>query len=80
MATLTLTDSSGNTRTALSSPFGYYGFQGVEAGQVYILSINHKRYTFDPDTRTINVVDEIIDLDFVAGAAKKEKDGERLHD
>ena len=69
-ATLSLTDISGNTRIALSSPFGYYRFEDVQSGQVYVLSIEHKRYVFDPNTHVLNVVDEITDLDFLASPAK----------
>jgi len=73
LARLSLTDSSGNTRTALSNPFGYYSFEDVEAGQHYVLSIGHKRYVFDPSVRVINVVDEILGLDFIASPAREAK-------
>ena len=73
LARLSLTDSSGNTRTALSNPFGYYSFEDVEVGQHYVLSIGHKRYVFDPSVRVINVVDEILDLDFIASPAREAK-------
>jgi len=71
LARLTLTDSSGDTRTALSNPFGYYSFEDVEVGQHYVLSIGHKRYVFDPSVRVINVVDEILGLDFIASPARE---------
>jgi hypothetical protein len=67
-----LTDSSGSTRTALSNPFGYYRFEDVEVGQMYVLSIEHKRHLFDPNTLVINVADEMTNLNFVAGLAKRE--------
>ena len=63
---VTLTDAAGNSRTALTSSFGYYRFEEVEAGQTYILSVASKRFRFDPPSRVVSVVDEVTDIDFVA--------------
>jgi hypothetical protein len=63
-AIVQLTDGSGNVRSAISSPFGYYRFEDVEAGATYILGVASKRYTFAP--RLVQVLDEIIDLDLTA--------------
>ena len=64
---LTLTSlSTGEIRTVLSSSFGYYRFADVRAGQMYSVVVQSKRYSFDPDTRVISVVDELTDIDFVA--------------
>jgi hypothetical protein len=63
---VTLTDSSGGARRAISSSFGYYRFDNVEAGQTYIISIHSKRYVFVDPTRVLNVQDELADVDFTA--------------
>ena len=63
---VSLTDSTGNVRSALTSSFGYYRFDDIEAGQTVILSVASKRYTFANPTRVISLVDEISDADFVA--------------
>ena len=52
--------------TVRSSSFGYFTFEGVEAGQTYILLVISKRYTFSVPTRVITVTDNISDADFVA--------------
>ena len=63
-ARLTLTDSSGNTRTAISTTFGYYRFDEVAAGETYILEVGSKQYSFSPQVLT--VMEEISDLNFTA--------------
>lgn len=65
-ARLTLTAAAGSIKTALSSSFGYYRFENVEAGQTYILSITSKRFVFAQPIRVINIDDELRDVDFVA--------------
>jgi len=60
-AIVTLTDSNGTTRAAITSSFGYYQFDEIAAGQTYIVSVASKRYTFAP--LTITVTDAITDLD-----------------
>lgn len=64
-AVVNLTDQSGQTRQALTSPFGYYSFDDVQAGETYIATVRSKRYTFTP--RTLNVADQLTGVDFVAG-------------
>jgi hypothetical protein len=68
-ASFSLTGSSGDLRTSISNPFGFYAFDRVEVGQTYVMSIGHKRYTFDPNVRVINVIYTITALDFVATPA-----------
>jgi CSLREA domain-containing protein len=61
-STVVLTDSSGNSRTALTNPFGFYQFDDVTAGATYMISVSAKRHRFDP--RIVVVNGDIIDLDF----------------
>ncbi len=63
-AVVILTDSNGNSRSAITSSFGYYHFDEVEAGQTYAATVRSKRYQFA--TRLISVTDTLADLDFVA--------------
>ena len=60
-ATVTLTDSNGNSRTAATS-FGYYRFDEVEVGQTYIVSVRSKRYQFAP--QIVNVIEDLSELNF----------------
>lgn len=61
-AIVTATDSNGQTRYALTNPFGYYHFRDVALRQTYIFRATSKRYKFAPQILTIN--DEIDDLNF----------------
>ena len=63
-AILTLTDSTGNVRTTITSSFGYYRLDDIEAGQTYVIAVSSKRYQFAP--RVLSVADELTDLDFTA--------------
>ena len=65
-ARVTLTDAWGNTRTAITSPFGYYKFDEVPVGETCIVSVAHKRYIFNPDTQVLNVFEDLSGVDFTA--------------
>ncbi|MEJ7848830.1 MAG: dockerin type I domain-containing protein [Pyrinomonadaceae bacterium] len=63
---ITLTDSSGATRTAISTTFGYYRFDNVRAGETYIITATGKQYEFSPPTQVINVNEDTVDISFTA--------------
>lgn len=62
-ATVILTDSEGNRRTATTGSFGIYTFEDVEAGQSYVVGVSAKRYRFA--SRVVNVTDSLTDVNFV---------------
>jgi len=62
-----LTDSNGNARTAATNSFGNYNFDEVPAGQTYVVSVNHKKYVFSPDSQVLNVSEDLSGIDFTAG-------------
>lgn len=62
-AMVTITRPDGSTRTAVSSSFGYYRFDGIEAGETVVISANSRSYRFKP--RVVQVFDSISDLDLV---------------
>jgi alpha-tubulin suppressor-like RCC1 family protein len=64
--TVSLTDSSGNTRTTVTNSFGKYYFGEVPAGQVYVISVNHKKYVFNPDSQVLNISEAVENVDFSA--------------
>jgi len=69
-ARVTLTDQQGNSRTVLTSAFGYFNFSNVTVGENVVISVDSKRFLFQ--TQIINVVEDINDLNFTAiGAAAK---------
>lgn len=64
---ITLTNAmTGETFYAISSMFGYYSFQEVPVGQMYILSVSAKRFLFNPDSRLISLSGDLTSEDFTA--------------
>jgi hypothetical protein len=63
---LVLTAPDGARRTAITSTFGYYAFDGVEVGHTYVLEISSKRYSFANATRVFILQDTVTDMDFTA--------------
>ena len=62
-ALVTMTDQSGQSRTALTGSNGNYTFADVEAGGTYVVSVRSRRFSFSP--RVLQITDNIADLDFV---------------
>ncbi len=58
-----LTDRFGVTRWTLTSPFGYYQFDGVMSGQTVTIAVSSKRYLFEP--KDIGVNENLADVDLV---------------
>ncbi len=65
-AIVTLRNRAGETRTVQTGSFGTYAFDGVAAGQDYVISVASRRFRFEPPERLISVADNITDLDLVA--------------
>jgi hypothetical protein len=63
---VTITFPGGQTRTALSSSFGYYRFTEIPAGETYLFSVAAKRYTFAQAAQAREILDDTQDIDFVA--------------
>jgi hypothetical protein len=64
-AIVSLTDSGvGGRRTAITNPFGFYRFDNVSSGTSYTIAVISRLYTFTP--RTVQVNDNLTDVDFVA--------------
>ncbi len=68
---LSLTDSSGQVRTATTTAFGYYRFDDVQAGETYILSAIGKRYTFSQPTQVLNVNEDAAEVNFIANPGER---------
>ena len=63
----TLSDARGVSRTARTSPFGYYGFEDVRPGESYVISAAGKGRSFLDPVRMIAVSDSLTGVDFVSG-------------
>lgn len=61
-AVVSYTDSLGITKNARTSTFGYFRFDNVEVGQIYIFQVSAKGYLFA--SQVINVDDNISGLNF----------------
>ena len=61
-AIVIMTDSSGNARMVRSGAFGYYRFDEVVVGDIYIIQVISKRYLFAP--QVVLVTDEVTELNF----------------
>jgi subtilisin-like proprotein convertase family protein len=62
-ATVTVTDTDGETHRTLTNAWGYFRIENLEAGQTYLLEIGSKRFIYAP--RSINAVDDVADLIFM---------------
>ena len=65
---ISMQDSAGNFVTARTNPFGFYVLPGVRAGHTYLISLTHRRYTFQ--SRSVTVDEDLANVDFVAEPQK----------
>lgn len=64
-ATVVVTDSEGNIKTAISSPFGYYTVSDIEVGRAYVVTVKSKQGVFTP--RFFTLEDAMYNVDFISG-------------
>jgi hypothetical protein len=62
---VTMTNGSGSPQTTLSSSFGYFSFDEVPVGEVYIVSVSVKQFQFSESVRVIFVMQDT-DVNFIA--------------
>lgn len=65
-ATVSITDASGNTRTATTNRRGFYQFSDVPAGETYILTVKAKGYHFAQPSQVIFVSENLDEVNFTA--------------
>ncbi|MGB5013911.1 MAG: hypothetical protein WBO68_07745 [Pyrinomonadaceae bacterium] len=63
---VTLVSPNGSVLTSRTSTFGYFRFDEIAVGETYVISVNSKRYTFDPSSQILSVNEELTNIDFVA--------------
>jgi pimeloyl-ACP methyl ester carboxylesterase len=64
-ATVTIISTDGTySKNVMTNQFGYFRFTDIPAGNDYIISINHKSYTFN--SQVLSIQDNIADLIFTA--------------
>lgn len=59
---VTLTDESRNVKQFITNPFGYYHFDDLQVGKVYVVNVRHKLNSYQP--RAISLTDSLSDVDF----------------
>ncbi len=52
-------------RLATTGSFGYFSFDGLEAGETYVVTVSGKRFVFVNPSRVVTLVDSLADVDFV---------------
>ncbi len=65
-ARITLIDSNGNARIALTNPFGYYRFNDINVGENYVLSVASKSYEFANPSQVVFITESLADINFRA--------------
>ncbi|MEO8648465.1 MAG: carboxypeptidase-like regulatory domain-containing protein [Acidobacteriota bacterium] len=66
-ARLTITNAATlEVTTALTNPFGFYTFEGLESGSIYFISVNHRRFTFNENTKLLTVNDSLSGVNFIS--------------
>lgn len=58
------------TEYAMTNQFGHFNFEGLNAGDLYIFTIGHRRYSFTTATRTVQMVEDKKDFVFYADGNK----------
>lgn len=53
------------TRAALTNGFGKFKFAGLQTGNLYIVTIRHKRYNFKPNTEAFALIGDKDDVSFI---------------
>ena len=66
-ATIVVTGNSlAQPLVTTTGSFGYFDFEGLATGEIYVVTVNSQRYTFSAPAQVISLVDNIVDADFVA--------------
>ncbi|MBA3352564.1 MAG: carboxypeptidase regulatory-like domain-containing protein [Blastocatellia bacterium] len=63
---VTLTEPDGTVHRTITSAFGYFSFQNIQAGQVVLVNVSAKRFTFSEPNRTLHLADNVSGVYFVA--------------
>jgi len=65
--TVMLTElSTGETFISRTNSFGRYIFEDLATAQDYLVSVHSRRYVFTPDSKVINLNQDLTDTDFTA--------------
>lgn len=65
---------NGDARTVVTNQFGYFSFDNLEAGGLYLATVEHKKYVFTNSTQAINLFQDREDIIFYADPDSLPKD------
>jgi hypothetical protein len=66
-ARLTITNlATGETKSAVSNNFGNYVLEDLPVSDFYILTVNHRKFSFNVSTRSFTLNDNLEGVDFMA--------------
>ncbi len=65
-ASITMTNSEGIVSTIYAGKSGNYNFADIEVGQILVLEVKAKCYSFTQPTRVVSLNEELTTLDFTA--------------
>ncbi|MBK8464799.1 MAG: proprotein convertase P-domain-containing protein [Chloracidobacterium sp.] len=51
---------------ATTGSMGYFSFDELTIGEIYVVTVNARRYTFSTPSRVITLTDNVVDADFIA--------------
>ncbi len=63
---ITMTGANGETRTVISSSFGFFRFNDVEVGGTYIFTVKSKRFIFAQPMLVRSILEDADDINFIA--------------
>lgn len=64
---------TGRRQYATTNHFGHFVFEGLESGNLFVITVGHGRYHFSIDTRVIQLTDDLKGLTFYADAPNRFK-------
>jgi hypothetical protein len=63
---ITVQGTDGVSKTVVTNTLGYYRFDGLQAGETFVVAARSRRYTFAVPVQVVNLGDSIAGLDFRA--------------
>lgn len=63
---ITMSDSHGNMKRAVTTGFGYYQFRDIAAGETYVISAKGKHLIFSQPSRVLNINEDTNNVNFIA--------------
>ena len=61
-----MTNQTGASATAVTNTFGNFSFAEVPAGEIYVFTVQSRRYNFSVPSQVLSVTDNVSDLIFIA--------------